>query len=239
MRRRGTPGLAEDERQPVRGDSRVLDLMHRSGRARAQYHELVVATGSVPAIPPLEGLSDVHCWTKSRGDLAQQYPGQLIVSRWRVDVARATSSADGRRRHARRGGTTISSLASMRRRSLLSAVRAEREPGLVQTGADSVEAVVDGARLHLSSGEAIDAARLLRNRTQTDCRRARARVARRRDHAARRDVDDCLSAGDGDLGDRDTAASVSSRISANTRRGRRGQHRGGSARATIDDPAAV
>ena len=49
------------------------------GDRELEYDELVVATGSVPAIPPLEGLDDVDYWTSREAIWASSIPASLIV----------------------------------------------------------------------------------------------------------------------------------------------------------------
>ena len=134
------------------------------GEREIEYDELVVATGSVPAIPPLEGLGD-RLLDESRGD-GEHHPGQpdrarkggavgvelaQFFRRMGADVTLVEKISDPPPRLDADAGSLLAE------RFAQDGIRV-----LVETRADSVvEAVVDGARLHLSSGEAIDAARLL------------------------------------------------------------------------------
>lgn len=64
----------------VRGTARV----DRPGRIDVDgqvldYDELVVATGSVPAMPPIEGLAEVGAWTSREATSASIVPESLIV----------------------------------------------------------------------------------------------------------------------------------------------------------------
>jgi pyruvate/2-oxoglutarate dehydrogenase complex dihydrolipoamide dehydrogenase (E3) component len=43
------------------------------------YDELMIATGSVPAMPPIEGLAEVGAWTSREGTSAEAVPESLIV----------------------------------------------------------------------------------------------------------------------------------------------------------------
>jgi pyruvate/2-oxoglutarate dehydrogenase complex dihydrolipoamide dehydrogenase (E3) component len=43
------------------------------------YDELMVATGSVPVMPPIEGLAEVSAWTSREGTSAEAVPESLIV----------------------------------------------------------------------------------------------------------------------------------------------------------------
>jgi pyruvate/2-oxoglutarate dehydrogenase complex dihydrolipoamide dehydrogenase (E3) component len=159
-------GWIEDQRaELVRGDARVVRPGAVAvGDRELEYDELVVATGSVPAIPPLEGLGDVDYWTNREAIWASSIPASLIVlGGGAVGVELA--------QFFRRMGADVTLVENSEH--LLSRIDADAgsllaerfgEDGirvLLETRADSVEGVVDGARLHLSTGEAIDAARLL------------------------------------------------------------------------------
>ena len=75
-------GWLEDQRaELVRGDARVVERRRRSPSASAtlEYDELVVATGSAPALPPLDGLEDVEYWTNREAIWASAVPRSLVV----------------------------------------------------------------------------------------------------------------------------------------------------------------
>ena len=159
-------GWIEDQRaELVRGEARVVGPgVVAVGEREIEYDELVVATGSVPAIPPLEGLGDIDYWTNREAIWASSIPASLIVlgggavgvelaqffRRMGADVTLVEKSDHLLARLDADAGSLLAE------RFAQDGIRV-----LVETGVDSVEAVVDGARLHLSSGEAIDAARLL------------------------------------------------------------------------------
>ena len=159
-------GWIEDQRaELVRGSARVVRPgVVAAGEREIEYDELVVATGSVPAIPPLEGLGDIDYWTNREAIWASSIPASLIVlgggavgvelaqffRRMGADVALVENSDHLLSRLDADAGSLLAE------RFAQDGIRV-----LVETRADSVEAVVDGVRLHLSSGEAIDAARLL------------------------------------------------------------------------------
>ena len=72
--------LAEQRAELVRGDARVLGPgVVAVGERELEYDELVVATGSEPALPPIEGLADVEYWTNRDAVWASAIPRSLVV----------------------------------------------------------------------------------------------------------------------------------------------------------------
>jgi len=64
----------------VRGDARVARQgVVAVGDRELEYDELVVATGSHPAVPELEGLEDVDYWTNRDAVWASEVPAGLVV----------------------------------------------------------------------------------------------------------------------------------------------------------------
>ena len=67
-----------------------IDFMRGTGRVRRpgvlevdgeelEYERLVVATGSTPAIPPLDGLERVEFWTNHEATETSEVPGSLVI----------------------------------------------------------------------------------------------------------------------------------------------------------------
>ena len=72
--------LADRGTELVRGDATVsapgvLDV----GGQELPYDKLVVATGSRPALPPIEGIHDVPHWTTANATASSVVPGSLVV----------------------------------------------------------------------------------------------------------------------------------------------------------------
>jgi pyruvate/2-oxoglutarate dehydrogenase complex dihydrolipoamide dehydrogenase (E3) component len=71
-----------DERriELVRGTGRVVEpgVVEADGR-RVEYEKLVIATGSVPSVPPIEGLNEVEFWTSREATGAREVPESLLV----------------------------------------------------------------------------------------------------------------------------------------------------------------
>jgi dihydrolipoamide dehydrogenase len=72
--------LASQNATLVRGDA----VIERPGALRVndeeiEYDRLVIATGSSPAIPPIEGLADVDYWTNIEATETLEVPERLVV----------------------------------------------------------------------------------------------------------------------------------------------------------------
>jgi pyruvate/2-oxoglutarate dehydrogenase complex dihydrolipoamide dehydrogenase (E3) component len=72
--------LADRDTELVRGDATVAapGVLEVDGRELA-YDKLVVATGSRPALPPVEGIADVPHWTTADATAASEVPESLVV----------------------------------------------------------------------------------------------------------------------------------------------------------------
>ena len=159
-------GWLEDQRaELVRGDARVVRPgVVAVGEREIEYDELVVATGSVPAIPPLEGLGDVDYWTNREAIWASSIPASLVVlggGAVGVELAQFFRRMGADVTLVENSGHLLARLDADAGSLLAERFAQDGIRVLVETRADSVEAAAGGARLHLSSGEAIDAARLL------------------------------------------------------------------------------
>jgi pyruvate/2-oxoglutarate dehydrogenase complex dihydrolipoamide dehydrogenase (E3) component len=72
--------LAEQRCELVRGDARVArqGVVEVAGE-ELRYDRLVIATGSRPAVPPVEGLEDVGFWTNVEAASTHEVPESLAV----------------------------------------------------------------------------------------------------------------------------------------------------------------
>jgi pyruvate/2-oxoglutarate dehydrogenase complex dihydrolipoamide dehydrogenase (E3) component len=148
----------------VRGDAVVkaagaLDV----GGREVLYDKLVVATGSRPAVPPIEGIADVAHWTTADATSAKEVPASLVV------VGGGASGVELAQLYHRLGArVTI-----VQRSRLLTKMaedagnllqdRLEEEGVTVRCGAGvaRVDATDDGVTLSLDDGATIAAERLL------------------------------------------------------------------------------
>jgi pyruvate/2-oxoglutarate dehydrogenase complex dihydrolipoamide dehydrogenase (E3) component len=64
----------------LRGKGRIAGLgIVEIGGSQIGYRDLVIATGSRPIIPPIEGLADVSSWTSDQALSSPVYPRSLII----------------------------------------------------------------------------------------------------------------------------------------------------------------
>jgi pyruvate/2-oxoglutarate dehydrogenase complex dihydrolipoamide dehydrogenase (E3) component len=157
--------LADQRAELVRGDARVLRPgVVAIGERELEYDELVVATGSEPARPPLDGLAEVDHWTNRDAIWASAMPASLVVlGGGAVGVELA--------QFFRRMGSEVTLVENhehllARLDADAGTLLAERfeEDGIrviVRAHSERVEATDAGIRLHLADGEALEAERLL------------------------------------------------------------------------------
>ena len=65
----------------VRGDARIVgpDKVEVDGRTYSARRAVVLATGTEPAMPPIEGLADVGAWTNRDAIEAKEVPRSLLI----------------------------------------------------------------------------------------------------------------------------------------------------------------
>ena len=75
------PWLEERGIDLVRGHGRLAGerRVEVDGRVLEAEHAVVLAAGSLAAVPPIEGLDEIDPWTNREGTTAKQVPGSLIV----------------------------------------------------------------------------------------------------------------------------------------------------------------
>jgi pyruvate/2-oxoglutarate dehydrogenase complex dihydrolipoamide dehydrogenase (E3) component len=154
--------LEEQRVELVRGEGRVLrpGVVEAGGRELA-YDRLVLATGSSPVSPPVEGLEDVESWHTADATSAHEVPASLIVMGGGVAGCELAQLY-------RRLGADVTIL--QRRDRLIPRVDTEaaaalqaafEEEGIGLRLGASVERVEPGVRVTLAGGETLQAERLL------------------------------------------------------------------------------
>src|SRR5262245_41961203 len=149
----------------IRGDARVVRRGAIAvGEQEVEFDDIVIATGSHPAVPPIEGLEDVEYWTNRDAIWASEMPRSLVVlGGGAVGVELA--------QFFRRMGSEVAIVEH--NHHLLP--RLDPDAGellaerFVQEGirvvlaarAEAVEGTPEGIRVSLESGRSLDAERLL------------------------------------------------------------------------------
>jgi pyruvate/2-oxoglutarate dehydrogenase complex dihydrolipoamide dehydrogenase (E3) component len=154
----------EGRAELIRGQARIArpGMVEVDGR-EIEYAHLVVATGSEPAVPPIDGIQEVEYWTNREAVWADGPPESLIV-------LGAGPVGCELAQYFHRLGASVTIIAASR---LLD--RVDREAGELlrerfedegielrfEARAERVEKTGSGVRVHTSKGEAIEAERLL------------------------------------------------------------------------------
>jgi len=146
----------------VRGDGRVA----RPGVVEVDgdeipYDKLIVATGSRPAIPPVEGIDEVEYWTNREATRTHQVPESLVVlggGPVGCELAQFYARMGAKVTIVERGEALLGRIHSDAGALLADVLR---EDGIdVRLGA-GVEKVEPGIRVHLSDGSEVEGRRLL------------------------------------------------------------------------------
>jgi pyruvate/2-oxoglutarate dehydrogenase complex dihydrolipoamide dehydrogenase (E3) component len=146
----------------VRGEGRVAEpgVVEVDGQ-ELQYDRLVLATGSRPAIPPIDGLDSVEYWTNREATRTHKVPQSLVVMGGGPVGAELTQFFS-------RMGSQVTIVERGER--LLGRVHADagellgelfREEGIDVRVGVGIERVEPGIRIHLSDGSTLEAERLL------------------------------------------------------------------------------
>jgi dihydrolipoamide dehydrogenase len=149
----------------VRGNGRITQrgVVHVDGR-ELTWTDLVIATGSAPNRPELEGLDDVPTWSSDEALSAQDRPESLLV------LGGGAVGCELAQVHARFGATvtlvqSAPQLAGKEEPSIAALLaQVLRDDGVdVRLGVEVLrfEPTGDSARAHLSDGTTVEAARVL------------------------------------------------------------------------------
>ncbi|HEU5216886.1 MAG TPA: NAD(P)/FAD-dependent oxidoreductase [Gaiellaceae bacterium] len=146
----------------VRGEGRVVreGVVDVDGQ-ELEYDRLVLATGSRPAIPPIDGLDAVEYWTNREATRTHRIPRSLVV------MGGGPVGAELAQFFSRMGSEVT---VVERGARLLGRVHADagdlltelfREEGIDVRVGVGIERVEPGIRLHLSDGSTLESERLL------------------------------------------------------------------------------
>ena len=149
----------------VRGTGRITGpgVVEVDGRELG-WTDLVVATGSSPVVPPVDGLSDVPTWTSDEALSAQERPGSLFV------LGGGAVGCELSQVHARFGTRVVLADSGTQLLGREETSIAERLADVLRADGVDVRLGVEleraephggGARLHLSDGSTVDVERVL------------------------------------------------------------------------------
>ena len=157
--------IAEQGAELVRGEARVVKHgLVAVGEREIEYANLVIATGSSPAVPSIDGLEDVDYWTNREAVWTDRIPKSLVVlggGPVGVELAQFFHRMGARVTVVEYNDRILARLDPDA--GALLAERLEQEGIAVRVGvrAERVEATDAGLRLHVSTGEPIEAEQLL------------------------------------------------------------------------------
>jgi pyruvate/2-oxoglutarate dehydrogenase complex dihydrolipoamide dehydrogenase (E3) component len=157
--------IAGERAELVRGDARVLRPgVVAVGDREIEYRDLVVATGSSPAVPPIPGIEDVEVWTNREAVWAGEIPERLVVlgggpvgvemAQFFRRMGSAVTLVDSNDRLLSRLDADAGALLRIAFENESIALRFEMR-------AERVEKNGSGLLIHLGSGETLEASRLL------------------------------------------------------------------------------
>jgi pyruvate/2-oxoglutarate dehydrogenase complex dihydrolipoamide dehydrogenase (E3) component len=157
--------LADHGAELVRGEARVAREGVVSVAARElEYDHLVVATGSSPSVPPVDGLDDVNYWTNRDAVWAGEVPASLIVlggGAVGVELAQFFHRIGAEVTLVEYHDRVLARLDPDAGALLRSRFEEEGIRVLVEAHAQHAEPGGKGSRLRLESGEELEAERLL------------------------------------------------------------------------------
>ncbi len=157
--------LADQGAELVRGEAHVpRSGIVSVGEREIEYGALVVATGSSPAVPPVAGIESVDFWTSRDAVWAGEVPESLAVlggGPVGAELAQFFHRMGARVTIVESHDRILSKLDPEAGTLLRQRFEEEGIEVRVEVQAERVEAVDTGVRVHLASGEVLEAERLL------------------------------------------------------------------------------
>lgn len=157
--------LADQGAELVRGDARVLrpGAVEVDGR-ELEYEHLVVATGSTPEVPPVEGLAELDYWTSRDAVWAGRVPESLVVlggGPVGVELAQFFHRMGAQVTVVESNGHILARIDRDAGELLRERLEEEGIRVVVEAWTERAEATGSGCRLHLAGGAALEAERVL------------------------------------------------------------------------------
>ena len=146
----------------VRGEGRVAELgiVEVAGR-RLEFGRLVIATGSIPSVPPIEGLDAIDYWTNRDATTTREIPASMIV------IGAGPVGCELAQFFRRMGSEVaivdVADRLLPRDHPDAGKLLAQflQEEGITLHLGEAVKRVEPGVRLHRASGEVVEGERLL------------------------------------------------------------------------------
>lgn len=157
--------LADQGAELVRGEARVVrpGAVEVDGR-ELEYEHLVVATGSTPEVPPVEGLAELDYWTSRDAVWAGRVPESLVVlggGPVGVELAQFFHRMGAQVTVVESNGHILARIDRDAGELLRERLEEEGIRVVVEAWTERAEATGSGCRLHLAGGAALEAERVL------------------------------------------------------------------------------
>ncbi|MGA9761706.1 MAG: NAD(P)/FAD-dependent oxidoreductase [Gaiellaceae bacterium] len=154
--------LADQKADFLRGEATVLEpgLVSVAG-SELRYDELVIATGSETAVPPIAGLAEAGYWTNHEATETRSAPASLVVlggGPVGCEMAQFFARAGSSVTIVQRGERLLPRIDADAAELVAAALRKDGVRVLTETELTGAE---PGLRLQLSSGETLEAERIL------------------------------------------------------------------------------
>lgn len=157
--------LADQDAELVRGEARVVGPgLVAVGEREIEYESLVVATGSTPAVPPVEGIDDIEFWTNRDAVWASAIPESLVVlggGPVGVELAQFFQRMGAKVTIVENHGEILAKLDHEAGALLHERLAQDGVDVRVDAETEHVEATGEGLRLHLAGGTALESEWLL------------------------------------------------------------------------------
>jgi pyruvate/2-oxoglutarate dehydrogenase complex dihydrolipoamide dehydrogenase (E3) component len=149
----------------VRGQAEVLEPGRVSvGEHELEYDHLLVATGSRPAVPPVEGLDELDVWGSREGTSAEKVPESLVVlggGAVGVELTQFYARMGARVTVVQNGDHLLPRVERQAGELIGDVLREEGVDVRLGTTVTRASRSGSGIRLELKDGQAVEAAQLL------------------------------------------------------------------------------
>jgi pyruvate/2-oxoglutarate dehydrogenase complex dihydrolipoamide dehydrogenase (E3) component len=157
--------VTEQGAELVRGQAEVVEPGRVSvGEHELEYDHLLVATGSRPAVPPVEGLDELDVWGSREGTSAEEVPESLVVlggGAVGVELTQFYARMGARVTIVQNGDHLLPRVERQAGELIGDVLREEGVDVRLGTTVTRASRSGSGIRLELKDGQAVEAAQLL------------------------------------------------------------------------------